>query len=270
MIKLDRRVLTAGFIASTLSVVLGPVAASSAASLAEIKQRGEVRIVTTSSSPPHGFLDPKANKLRGIMFEVGEAVAKQIGVKAKYTEVPFGSLIPDLTSGRADVMSAPLFITPQRAEVLDFSSPVYGWGEGLIVKESSVKPYADLASMKGDTVGVLVNSVQYNMIKDTPGVKEVRTYPDYVHLMADIRAGRADVGVIDPPSIVYQMKTHNVSGLKLVPSYKPVNQWKIGLAVKKGDKDVLDAVNAAVAKIKQDGELKRILTEWGIPETIAE
>ena len=70
-------------------------------------------------------------------------------------------------------MSAPLFITPQRAEVLDFSTPVYGWGEGLIVKESSAKPYVDLTSMKGDTVGVLVNSVQYNMIKDTPGVKEV-------------------------------------------------------------------------------------------------
>jgi polar amino acid transport system substrate-binding protein len=270
MIKLCWKRLAAPLAALSLAILFAPAPDASAASLAEIKQRGEVRIVTTSSSPPHGFLDPKVNKLRGIMFEVGEAVAKQLGVKAKYTEVPFGSLIPELTSGRADLMSAPLFITPQRAEVLDFSSPVYGWGEGLIVKESNVKPYADLASMKGDTVGVLVNSVQYNMIKDTPGVKEVRTYPDYVHLMADIRAGRADVGVIDPPSIVYQMKTHNVSGLKLVPSYKPVNQWKIGLAVKKGDKEVLDAVNVAVAKIKQDGELKRILTEWGIPETIAE
>jgi polar amino acid transport system substrate-binding protein len=272
MIKLDRRLVTACFIASILSGLLAfaPFAPASAASLAEIKQRGEVRIVTTSSSPPHGFLDPSVNKLRGIMFEVGEAVAKDLGVKAKYTEVPFGSLIPELTSGRADLMSAPLFITPQRAEVLDFSAPVYGWGEGLIVKESSAKTYTDLGSMKGDTVGVFVNSVQYNMIKETPGVKEVRAYPDYIHLMADIRAGRADVGVIDPPSVVYQMKLHNVSGLKLVPSYKPVNQWKIGLAVKKGDKDVLDAVNAAVAKIKKDGELKRILTEWGIPETIAE
>lgn len=241
-----------------------------AASLAEIKQRGEVRVVTTSSSPPHGFLDPKSNKLQGIMFEVAEAVAKEIGVKAKYTEVPFGSLIPDLTSGRSEVMSAPLFITPQRAEVLDFSEPVYGWGEGLIVKEGSTKAYPNLAAMSGDNVGVLVNSVQYNMIKDTAGVREVKTYPDYVHLMADLRAGRIDVGVIDPPSVVYQMKDKNITGLKLVTGYRPVNQWKIGLAVKKGDKDVLAAVNDAVRKIKANGELKRILTNWGIPETIAQ
>jgi polar amino acid transport system substrate-binding protein len=268
MLKLRWTCLAAPLAGLGLAAALA--SAASAASLAEIKQRGEIRIVTTSSSPPHGFLDPKENKLRGIMFEVGEAVAKQLGVKAKYTEVPFGSLIPEVTSGRADLMSAPLFITPQRAEVLDFSTPVYGWGEGLIAKEDSKKAYADLTSMKGDTVGVLVNSVQYNMIKDTPGVKEVRTYPDYVHLMADIRAGRVDVGVIDPPSVVYQMKANNISGLKLVSGYKPVNQWKIGLAVKKGDKDVLDAVDAAVAAIKKDGELKRILTEWGVPQLIAE
>jgi polar amino acid transport system substrate-binding protein len=123
--------------------------------------------------------------------------------------------------------------------------------------------------MKGDTVGVLVNSVQYNMIKDTPGVKDVKIYPDYVHLMADIRAGRADVGVVDPPSVAYQMKANNISGLKPVTGYHPVNDWKVGLAVKKGDTDLLAAVNDAIAAIKKDGTLKRILTEWGIPETMA-
>jgi len=54
-----------------------------------------------------------------------------------------------------------------------------------------------------------------------------------------------------------------------VTVYHPVNDWKVGLAVKKGDADLLAAVNDAIASIKKDGTLKRILAEWDIPETMA-
>lgn len=257
----------------TLAAALGAAALTAvdghAATPAEIKKAGVVKVVTTSSSPPHGFLDAKTRSLKGIMVEVAQAVGRDLGVKVEFTEVPFGALIPTLTSKRADLMSAPLFITPQRAEVVDFSDPIYGWGEGLAVQTGSTKTYGSLQSLSGSTAGVLVNSVQYNLVKDVPGVKDVRTYPDYIQLLADLRAGRIDVAMIDPPSIAYQMKLHGITGVKLVEGYTPVNAWKIGMAVDKGDRELLEAVNASLRKLKASGELKRILDGWDVGQLIA-
>ena len=259
---LDRRT----FLAASM-VLATPVA--QAATLAEVKKGGTIRIVTTSQSPPHGFLDPITGTLRGVMFEVAEAVAKRMGLKATFTEVPFGGLIGDMTSGRSDLMSAPLFITPQRAEVLDFSTPVYGWGEGLVTKAGNTKAYPDLAALSGDTAGAQVSTVQLDMLRQVPGIKDVKTYPDMVTLLGDLRAGRIDVALVDPPSVAYQLRARNLTGqLRLVDGYKPVNRWQVGMAVAKGNVELLAAVNAALADVKGSGELLRILTSWDIPQTM--
>src|SRR5512145_891772 len=113
---ITRRTAVAALAAALLATPLTEVDGT-AATPAEIKKAGVIKVVTTSSSPPHGFLDARTNSQKGIMVEVAQAVAKDLGVKVELTEVPFGSLIPTLTSKRADLMSAPLFITPQRAEV---------------------------------------------------------------------------------------------------------------------------------------------------------
>jgi polar amino acid transport system substrate-binding protein len=249
---------------AALLLLLGLAVPADAASLADVKKQGTAKVVITSSSPPHGFLDAKTNSMKGIMFEVAQAIAADWGVKAEFTEVPFGSLIPTLTSKRADLMSAPLFITPQRAEVVDFSEPVYGWGEGLVVAEGKPADYPELKSLSGKTVGCLVASVQFELLKKVDGIKDVRTYPDYIQLLADVRAGRLDVAMIDPPSIAYQIATHGIPGIKRVDNYKPVNAWKIGLAVNKGDKELLDGINGSLRKLKQGGQLKKILDGWAL------
>ncbi|KAG1529437.1 hypothetical protein G6F50_017998 [Rhizopus delemar] len=84
-------------------------------------------------------------------------------------------------------MSAPLFITEERARAIDFSAPVYEWGEGVVVSDKAARKYAKFEDMQGQRVGVLVDSVQFNMIKDMPGTK-VTTYQDYSTLLADVRA----------------------------------------------------------------------------------
>jgi polar amino acid transport system substrate-binding protein len=240
---------------------------ASAASLDEIKKAGTMKIVTTASSPPHGFVDPRTSKLSGIMVEVAELVSRDLGVKAEFSEVPFGGLIGSITSGRSDLMSAPLFITAERSQVLDFSNPVYGWGEGIIVREDSTKTFTDNKSLAGNTIGVLVGSVQLNMLKDVPGIKEVRTYPDYVTILAEIRAGRIDGALIDPPSVAYQIKDKNISGVKFVKTFKPENSWQVGLAVNKGNTALIGAVNESLAKNK--AEIGKILEKWGVGDLAA-
>ncbi|SAL10478.1 ABC transporter substrate-binding protein [Caballeronia sordidicola] len=237
--------------------------AAHAHSIDEVLASKTLTVVTTASSPPHGFMDPASNTLKGIMVDLAQGIGKQMGVTVKLIDVPFDGLIPTLTSGRADLMSAPLFVTDERSKVVDFTTPVYGWGEGVVVSDKQPKHFGRLDDFKGEKVGTLVDSVQYKMIKDLPGT-QVSTYPDYFSLLADIRAGRVDLGVVDPPSVLYQIKLKSIPGVKLDDAYHPQKSWFVAGAVQKNNQPLLDAINHAIATMKQDGELRAILTKWGV------
>ncbi len=228
-----------------------------------IKADKSINVVTTAASPPHGFKNPASNSMEGIMVEIAYAVAKNMGVTVKLTDVPFSGLIPTLTSGRADLMSAPLFVTEERSKVVDFSKPIYEWGEGIVVGDKAKRTYSKLEDLKGERVGVLVDSVQFNMIKDMPGTK-VSTYQDYPTLLADIRAGRIDLGVVDPPSIIYQIQSKNIPGVRIDTTYQPQKKWQIAMAVEKGNTALMDAVNASLDAIRKNGELEKIAQKWGV------
>jgi polar amino acid transport system substrate-binding protein len=201
--------------------------------------------------------------MKGIMVDVADAIGKHLGVTVKLTDVPFDGLIPTLTSGRADMMAAPLFITEERAQVVDFSTPIYGWGEGVVIRDGGTKHYDSIADFKGAKVGTLVDSVQYKMIKALPGT-DVSTYQDYFSLLADVRVGRIDLGVVDPPSVLYQIKAKSIPGVKLDTAYHAQKQWQVGACTQKNNAALLAAVNDALAKMKQSGELHTILAKWGV------
>ncbi|KXV03511.1 amino acid ABC transporter substrate-binding protein [Caballeronia megalochromosomata] len=257
MTRLKSLPLLAAACASLIALPAG------ARTLAEVMQTKTLNVVTTASSPPHGFLDPASNSMKGIMVDVADAIGKRLGVSVKLTDVPFDGLIPTLTSGRADVMAAPLFITEERAQVVDFSAPIYGWGEGVVIRDGDKKHYGSLADFKGAKVGTLVDSVQYKMIKALPGT-DVSTYQDYFSLLADVRVGRIDLGVVDPPSVLYQIKAKSIPGVKLDADYRAQKQWQVGACTQKNNPTLLTAVNDALAKMKQDGELHTILAKWGV------
>lgn len=243
-------------------------AALSARTLDEVRAAKSLNVVTAAAAPPHSFKNPQSNRLEGIMVDVAAAMARHLQVQGKLTDVPFSGLIPTLTSGRADLMSAPLFITEERAKVIDFSAPVYEWGEGIVVSERSTRRYAKFADFQGQRIGVLVDSVQFNMAKDMPGTKVV-TYQDYATLLFDVRAGRIDLGIVDPPSIIHQIKSQGIAGVKLDDGYQPQRKWQVGMAVQKGNAALLEAVNKALAEIKRNGELAEIGRKWGVSELIS-
>ena len=232
-----------------------------------IKAEQSINVVTTAASPPHGFKNPASNAMEGIMVEIAYAVAKNMNVTVKLTDVPFSGLIPTLTSGRADLMSAPLFVTEERGKVVDFSNPIYEWGEGIVVGDKAKRTYSKLEDLKGERVGVLVDSVQFNMIKDLPGTK-VSTYQDYPTLLADVRAGRIDLGVVDPPSIIYQIQSKNIPGVKIDTTYQPQKKWQVAMAVENGNKPLLDALNASLSTLKTNGELEKIAKKWGVSDLL--
>ena len=218
----------------------------------------------TATGIPFTFLDVKSNSIQGMMVDTVQAVAAAGGFKVDVRQTVFSALIPSLTSNRIDIISAAMLRTPARAEVVDFSDPVYSYGEGLIVKADDPKRYTALADLKGEIVGAQVGTVFLDTLTKMGIFKEVRSYDSVADLTRDLALGRIKAGLGDQPIIAYQIQQKTFQVVKLAEDYKSVNVGDVCLVVRKGDTELLTRLNKAIAAVKADGTLKKIVDKWGI------
>ena len=218
----------------------------------------------TATGVPFTFLDVKTNTIQGMMVDTVTAVGKAGGFGVNVQQTVFSALIPSLTSNKIDIVSAAMLKTPARQQVVDFSDPVYSYGEGLIVKAEDTRAYTSLDELKGEVVGAQVGTVFIDMLTKKGIFKEVRSYDSVADMTRDLALGRIKAGLGDQPIIAYQLRQNTFTGVKLVDSYKAVNVGDVCLVVRKGDTETLGRINKAIATIKADGTLQKIVQKWGI------
>src|SRR6202040_2681358 len=95
-----------------------------------------LKVGSTPTGVPFSFLDTKSNSIRGVMVDLVTEIGKDAGFQVQIEPMQFSTLIPSLTSNKIDIISAAMFATAVRKEVIDFSDAVYTYGEGLIVPKS--------------------------------------------------------------------------------------------------------------------------------------
>ena len=95
-----------------------------------------LKVGSTPTGVPFTFLDTKTNSIQGIMVDLITEIGKDAGFQVQIEPMQFSTLIASLTSNKIDIISAAMFVTPARKEVIDFSEPFYSYGEGLLVPKS--------------------------------------------------------------------------------------------------------------------------------------
>ncbi|ALM85749.1 ABC transporter substrate-binding protein [Bordetella sp. N] len=223
-----------------------------------------LKVGSTPTGSPFTFLDTKTNSIEGVMVDVVKAVGKEAGFEVQIEPMTFSALIGSLTSKRIDIISAAMFITPQRQQVVSFSEPVYRYGEGLMVPKSDSKAYKTFADMKDMTVGVQVGTAFVEPVQKSGVFKEVKLYDSPPDMMRDANAGRIQGGFMDYPIAAYTIAQGGFPNLHMVSSYEPTVVGSLGLATRKDDTELLNKINAALAKLKADGSIDRILKKWGL------
>ncbi|WP_347554253.1 ABC transporter substrate-binding protein [Robbsia sp. KACC 23696] len=223
-----------------------------------------VNVGSTPTGSPFTFLDTKTNQIEGIMVDIANAVAKDAGFQVKIEPMQFSALIGSLTSKRIDMISAAMFITPARKEVVDFSVPVYSYGEGVVVPTADKTAYTSLADLKGKRIGVQVGTAFVAPLQKSGLFSEVRLYDTTADLMRDVNAGRIDVGMLDAPIAGYALSQGRFPNLRMVTSYKPTIVGSLGFATNKDNPALLARIDAAVTKLKADGTIAAILKKWGM------
>lgn len=223
-----------------------------------------LNVGATATGIPFTFLNVKTNAIEGMMVDTAQAVAKAAGLQVAIQQNTFAALIPALTSHKIDIISAAMLKTPARAQVVGFTDPVYSYGEGLVIKADDARSYASLDDLKGEVVGAQVGTIFVDMLNKKGIFKEVRTYDSVADMMRDISLGRIKAGLGDQPIIAYQIAQKTFTGVKLAPAYKSQNVGDVCLVVRKEDTALAEKLNKAIAQIKADGTLQKIVQKWGI------
>ena len=223
-----------------------------------------VRVGSTPTGIPFTFLDTKANKIEGVMVDLINAIGKDQGFTAEISPMTFSTLIAALQANKIDVIAAAMYITPPRLEVVDFSDPIYTYGDGLFVSAKDSKEYHSYADLKGEIVGVQGGTAYVKPLQESGMFKEVKVYDTIPDIIRDVNIGRIKAGFADYPIVAYQIAQGGYPETRLAKNYKPVLPGSVGIAVKKGDKAMLDKINASLRKFKADGTIEKILARWGL------
>jgi polar amino acid transport system substrate-binding protein len=225
-----------------------------------------VKVGSTPTGVPFTFLDTATNKVQGVMVDIATAIGKDSGFEVQVEPMQFSALIGSLTSNRIDLIAAAMYITEARKQVIDFSGPIYTYGDGLFVPKSDTKEYKELADLKGVAVGAQVGTAYVEPLQKSGLFSEVKLYDNIPDIMRDVNAGRIKAGFADLPIVAYNLQQGRFPEVRLVRGYKPMVVGSVGIGVRKSDTELLKKVNASLDKLKANGTVKQILTKWGLEE----
>jgi polar amino acid transport system substrate-binding protein len=234
-----------------------------AGTVQDVKARGKLIVGVKTDFPPFGFLDEKrVNK--GFDIDIARTLAKDLFGNedaVEFVSVTSENRIPFLTSGKIDLVAATLTITEEREKQVDFSIPYFVTGETILVRaDSRITKYQDLAGKKVATIKGSTGDIAMREL--VPTAERIKFQRNFEALQA-LKEGRVEAFVQDF-ILLFNLLQKN-PGLKMA-GLQPFRPGRYGLAVRKGDKEWLNFINATLTKMKETGEYDKLLGRWFGPE----
>lgn len=236
------------------------------------QRTGEV-FVGFANEAPYAYATPDG-RLTGEAVEVARAVLKRLGIEQMHGVLTeFGSLIPGLMAGRFDIITAGMFITPQRCEQVAFANPEYSIGGALGVKAGNpldLHSYEDIAANPKARVAVMAGGVEHGYLLGS-GVSpsQIVIVPDQPSAVAALQADRVDAITMTGPALQAVLDAAGDPNLERVADYVDTvidgrtTRGYGAAAFRKEDNDFREAFNRELEALKASGELLDILSDFG-------
>lgn len=253
-----RRQLLTGIMAVALVAGITMPSHADEGLLNKVKERGTLIVGLEGTYPPFSFQD-ETGKLTGFEVDFANELAKHLGLKANLKPTKWDGMLASLDSKRADVIINQVTISDERKKKYDFSTPYTVSGIQALVrkdKEGSISKQDDLAGKK---VGVGLGTNYEQWLKENVKDADVRTYDDDPTKYADLRAGRIDAILVDR---LAALDLVNKTGNTMAVAGEAFSRQASGVALRKGNEDLLNAINAAIADMQKDGSLKQLSEKW--------
>ena len=218
---------------------------------------GEKLVMATNAEfPPYEYHDGSDDKIVGIDAEIAEAIAGKLGCELEIEDIAFDSVIPEVTSGKADIGMAGMTVTEERKKSVNFSDSYATAVQVVIVTEDSAISTID--DLKDKKIGVQSGTTGDLYASDDYGDENVERYSKGMEAVQALSQGKVDAVIIDSEPAKVFVKEN--PGLKTLDSAYAEEQYAIAIAL--DNKDLLDKVNDALTSLKSDGTIDKIVSKY--------
>lgn len=217
-----------------------------------------LRVGSSIDFAPFEFQDETQKEYQGFDMDLIRAIGKEMNREVEIQNLGFDGLIPALQGGNIDVIISGMSINEERKQNVRFSDPYYESGLTMIVRDDNtdIKTFQDL---KGHKVAVQIGTTSANEVHKLEGVeiKELNTPPD---CFMELKAMGVDAVVNDRPVNDYYITKSGATGVKALPEKLTAEDY--GIAIAKNNETLQKEINAALKKLKENGEYDKIYKKW--------
>ena len=217
-----------------------------------------LKVGSSIDFPPFEFQDEGQKEYQGFDMDLIRAIAKEMGRDVEIQNLGFDGLIPALQGKSIDLAISGMTINDERKANVRFSEPYYQSGLTMVVREdeTAITRFADL---KGKKVAVQIGTTSAAEVKKIEGVeiKELNTPAD---CFMELKARGVDAVVNDRPVNDYFITKNAAKGVKTLEEKLTAEDY--GIAINKDNEKLQNDVNAALKKLKENGEYDKIYAKW--------
>ena len=230
------------------------------AAQADAKDWTKVRIGVEGAYPPFSEVTPDG-KLIGFDIDIANALCEEMKVECELVTQDWDGIIQQLNNRKYDAIVASMSITEERKKSVDFTNKYYNTPPAIAVPKDSDITEASDAGLAGKTIGAQSSTTHSNYAEEKLPSAELKLYPTPDEYKLDIASGRIDAVIDDVIVLSEWLKTDDGDCCKLLatlPIDPVINGEGAGIAVRKGEDELREKFNTAIAAIRANGTYKEI------------
>ncbi len=214
-------------------------------------------VASDSSFVPFEFYED--GEYVGFDIDLINAVADEAGFEIELETTNFDGIIPGLQTGSFDIAIAGISIREDRKESVDFSDPYYesGLSIGVHIDNEDIN---DIDDLEGKTIATRLGSTSSDYIEENIDGAEANQYEQLDQAYMAVENGSVDAILSDAPNVAYYIQTQGQDSLKMVGDLYQAENY--GIAISKGQEELVEAINDALATLRENGTYDEIYEKW--------
>lgn len=218
------------------------------------KNKNEIIMVTEAGFAPYEYYEN--SEIVGVDVAIAKEIAKELGKKLVVKNVDFDSIVSELKSGKADFAAAGMSITEERKKQVDFTIEYVTSNQVVVVKKDS--SLNDITQLDGKRIAVQLGTVGDSYVTENYKNSEINRQKKFLVAAEAVKNNKADCIVMD--QIPAQQLVSQNPELKILDGILFKDSY--GMAVKKGNTELLDTMNTVLQRLIDEGKIEEYIIEY--------
>lgn len=230
-----------------------------------ITSDGKLIVGTEAGFAPYEYLE--GDEVVGVDMDIAKAIADELDLELEIQNMDFDGALIAVQQGKVDIVAAGVSVDPEREKVMDFSENYVDSTEVVVVNaETKAVTTTEAAGLVGKKIGVQQGNIADLWVSNTDNVEkaEITRYTKFTQAAEDLKNNKIDCIVMD--EVPAKEMVASSDGKLAIVEGDPLFVDQYAIALKKGNKELLEKVNEVIKELKEDGSIDKFIAAHSAAE----